>query len=64
MAKKKLKIEVEWKLLERIAEFYQFPTTVFLGNLKVFPKRKTREDSFRKKAELFDKIKEGIEDGD
>jgi len=59
---KKTKVEIEWKLLERIAEFYEFPTAVFLGNLKIFPKSKTRNESFRKKAQLYDKIKEIIED--
>lgn len=59
---KKLKIEIEWKLLERIAEYYEFPSAVFLGNVKVFPKAKTRNESWRKKAELFDKIRELCEE--
>ncbi len=58
--KKKLKIEVEWALLERIAEYYEFPTTVFLANKIIF-KEKTRIKSLSRKAELLDKIKELIE---
>jgi len=57
---KKLKVEIEWKLLERIAEFYEFPSAVFLGNMKIFPKCKTRNKLFKKKAELYDKIKDLI----
>lgn len=41
---KGLKVELEWKFLERIAEFYNFPTVVFLSNLNNFkPLPKTRE---------------------
>jgi len=57
-----LKIEVEWKLLERISKFYEFPSAVFLGNMKVFPKCKTRNELFMKKAKLYDKIKELMEE--
>ena len=60
MKKKKLKVEIEWKLLERIAKFYQFPSVVFFGNKKVF-KHKTRNQVLRKKAELYDKIKSIID---
>ena len=28
--KKPVKVEVEWAVLERIAQYYQFPTAVFL----------------------------------
>lgn len=60
---KKLKVEIEWKLLERIAEYYKFPSAVFLGNLDVFKHApKTRDKVFRKKVELFDKIKELTEE--
>ena len=61
--KKILKIKIEWRLLERIAEFYEFPVGVFLSNFdnfREFPK--TRKESLQKKAEMFDKIKEIIED--
>ena len=60
---KKLKVEIELKLLERIAEYYQFPSAVFLGNLDMLKKHKTRDNVLKRKAELFDKIK-AIIDGD
>ena len=53
---KKLKVEIEWKLLQRIAEYYQFPSAVFLGDKKMF-RHKTRNKALSKKAELYDKIK-------
>ncbi|MEK6878544.1 MAG: hypothetical protein AABY22_03000 [Nanoarchaeota archaeon] len=57
------KVEIEWKLLERIAEYYKFPIAVFLGNLDVFKNSpKTRDEVLRKKVELFDKIKELIDE--
>ena len=52
---KNFKVEIDWKLLERIAEFYEFPVVVFLGNKKMF-KSKTRENYFRKKLEKIKKI--------
>jgi len=61
MAEKGFKINVEWKLLERIAQFYKFPSAVFLGNMKMF-KYKTRNQALRRKAELYDKIKEIIDE--
>ena len=57
------KIEIEIKLLQRIAEYYSFPFVVFFGNEQVF-KDKTRLDAYKKKAYLYDKIKEIIEDED
>jgi len=60
---KKLKVEIEWKLLARIAEYYQFPSAVFLGNLDRFKGHKTRNKALRRKGELFDKIK-AIIDGE
>ena len=52
---KNFKVEIDWKLLKRIAEFYEFPVAVFLGNKKMF-KGKTRGDYFRKKLERIKKI--------
>jgi hypothetical protein len=54
---KPLKVEIEWKHLQRIAEYYQFPSAVFLSDLKLFT-HKTRHESLKQKAELFDKIKD------
>lgn len=60
MVEKKFKVEIEWKLLERIAEYYEFPVAVFLGNNKMF-KDKTRSKALRREAELYNKIKEIVE---
>jgi hypothetical protein len=49
------------KLLERIAEYYEFPLAVFFGNERCFPE-KTRNEAWRKKAEKYDKIKDIVED--
>ena len=58
----KLKVEIEWKLLKRIASYYQFPSAVFLGNMDMFKEKpKTRSQALRKKAELYDKIKDLME---
>jgi hypothetical protein len=59
MTKKKLKVTIEWELLERIAKFYKFPSAVFLGNMKMFSNSpKTREEGLLKKAEAFNQIKD------
>lgn len=50
MKKKPLSIHIDWKFLERIAEYYEFPVAVFLGNKKLF-KHKTRSQS---KIKLID----------
>lgn len=55
------KLEVEMKLLERIAEYYEFPLAVFFGNVKMFGDR-TRNVALRKKAGIYDKIKELMEE--
>ena len=60
MKQKKFKVEIEWELLDRIAEFYEFPKSVFFGNKKMF-KHKTKYKVLKKKAELFDKIKQLLE---
>lgn len=60
---KPLKVEIEWSYLQRIAEYYQFPSAVFLGNKKIFG-HKTRSQALTKKAQLFDKIKELVEQDD
>lgn len=66
MIKKPLKIEIEWEYLQRIAEFYKFPSAVFLVDKKNFPKSKaiTRDKSLIKKADLYEKIKELVEKND
>lgn len=65
MTEPPLKVEIEWKHLEKIAEFYEFPIIVFLGNDGRFPPSKlTRNEIIRKKAELFDKLKDIFEELD
>ena len=61
MKKKQLKVTIEWKLLERIAEYYGFPVTVFLHSLMNFPKQKTRDAEIREKAEKYDRIKDVVD---
>lgn len=57
--KKPFKIEIEWKYLEKIAEFYEFPVAVFLGHEKIFPPSKlTRNQILFEKAEMFERIKD------
>jgi len=63
MTYSQLKVELEWSFLQRIAEYYEFPSAVFLGNKKVF-RTKTRSQALKKKAQLFDKIKELVEQDD
>ena len=53
--KKDFNVKVKWKLLESIADFYQFPVAVFLGKTK--PKGK-RIDHLTAKADKFDRIRE------
>ena len=62
--KKKLEVKIKWEYLQRIAEYYKFPSAVFLCNMKMLPKStETRDEGLRKKAELYDRIKEIIEEG-
>jgi hypothetical protein len=42
------KITLEWEHLERIAEYYEFPSAVFFTNPKDFPKNKTRNEALIK----------------
>ena len=63
MSKKPLRVTIEWQLLERIAEFYEFPCAIFLGNMDCFKDLpKTREESLIKNSHKFDKIKEIVEE--
>jgi len=60
LAKKHIVIEI--KLLQRIAEYYEFPVAVFFTKRDAF-KEKTRNKVWQKKAEKYDKILEIIKDG-
>jgi methylglyoxal synthase len=51
-------ITVKWSLLQRVAEYYQFPVAVFLGSAEMLPKERTREESFAKRYKEFaEKVK-------
>lgn len=56
-----LEVTLKWKFLERIAEFYEFPSAVFLGNEKMF-NTKTRYEGLLNRANAFDKIQEIVEE--
>jgi hypothetical protein len=48
-------VVISVKLLERIADYYEFPLAVFFGNEKCF-KTRTRNELLIKKAQWFDEI--------
>ena len=50
------KVELELKLLKRIANYYEFPLAVFFGNEKLFKNKKTRNIS------LMNEIKDKLDD--
>lgn len=56
MAKKKFKVEVEWKLLEDIARYYEFPSAVFLG--KEMPQGTRNDFCLRRIVKIQKEIKE------
>jgi hypothetical protein len=61
--KKELALVLEMKLLQRIAEYYEFPVAVFFSNLDNFKKEsRTRNEALFKIAEKYDKIKDIIEE--
>ena len=49
------KVEIDIKLLQRIADYYEFPMTAFLTTRKIF--KHTRRKNLRLKVKKF---KEGI----
>lgn len=53
--KKDFEVSIRFSLLQRIAEFYQFPVAVFMGNKEMF-KLKTRESYYRNKIAKIKKI--------
>ena len=60
MLKKDIEVKIKLKLLERIAEYYEFPLAVFLlPDDKIF-KEKTRNLAWKKKADKYDRIIEII----
>ena len=59
-----LKLKLSGAYYKRLLNFINSHQQFFFGNLNVFPKTKTREDLFKKKAELFDRIKEIVKEDD
>jgi len=57
---KKEKIEIEIKLLERIAKYYEFPVTVFFLPLKAFNSKRKRKNEWHKKIQKLVKILENF----
>ena len=63
MKQKSVKVTLDWKYLQRIAEYYEFPSAIFLGPEACLDKQpKTRNISLEKKAEAFDMIKDIVEE--
>lgn len=48
------KVSIDLELLERIAEYYEFPLAVFFSDIKCF-KHKTRKESKLKRIKDFEK---------
>lgn len=55
------KVEINVKLLEKIAEYYEFPLAVFFMQPKDFPKGR-RVEHLWKKCTAYDKIVEIVEE--
>ena len=55
------KLEVELKLLQSVASYYQFPMAVFFMQPKDFPKG-TRNAALSRKADAYDRIKDIVEE--
>ena len=56
-----MKINIDMELLEAIASYYEFPVAVFLMQVKDFPKKTTRLEAFKEKAEKYDRIRDIFE---
>ena len=50
------KIEIDYKLLERIAKYYEFPVATFFMQVKNFPKPETRYKSLLKRIKKIKTI--------
>jgi hypothetical protein len=62
--KEPVEITLKWEWLQRIAEYYEFPTAMFFGNIEMLKNHpKTRTEQNKIKADRYDKIKELIEEG-
>jgi hypothetical protein len=62
--KEPVEITLKWEWLQRLAEYYEFPTAMFFGTIEMLKnKSKTRTEELERKANLYDEIKELIEEG-
>jgi len=64
---KSFNVIVSWKVLERVASYYEFPVTVFFTNVENFPSG-TRNNELLRKAKEFERrvkvlVKEYFGDG-
>jgi len=55
----KKKVELDFDLLKRIAEYYEFPLAIFFGSKSAF-KYKTRKLALSGKVHAFDEISKVI----
>lgn len=55
------KVTLKFSFLQKIAEYYEFPTAVFLSDSDDFPRGK-RSDVLNKKVEILDKIKDLVDE--
>ena len=55
-------IKIDWEVLQKIAEYYEFPTVVFLMNKKEIKKmlKRTRRVKVKEQIEQLEKIKKEI----
>ena len=62
--KKKKTVEIEIELLKRIAKHFEFSLAVFFTQQDAFNSKVTRDEVIYKKAKLFDKIVEIVEEAE
>ena len=53
---KDFEVKISWQLLEKIANYYEFPCAVFLGNKKMFKKNQTRLNHYKNKLAQIRRI--------
>ena len=54
------KVEIDWELLKKIAEYYQFPSTVFFLPINYKFEGKTRDNCLEEKLKKIEKLKEEL----
>lgn len=56
------KVEIDLKLLERIAEYYEFPLAVFFGNEKCFTTKRRGDFLIVRAKEFQEKLNALVEE--